>query len=130
MCIFILITVYKYFQMVDNPSHLSLAQASASGSAIQNEKIPVDQIGRGTALVVDKREDITYISTAFLAQIMLRGGLYPALFTAGHAIFPDITKMKAENLKNIYLIFNNINGKYNIQDQGRQDDGQIQIEVS
>ena len=116
--------------MVENPSHHSLAQASASGSAIQHENFPVDQIGRGTAVVVDEREDITYISTAFLAQIMLRGGLYPALFTAGHAIFPDITKMKAENLKDIYLVFDNIKGKYYIQGQEPQDAGPIQIEVS
>ena len=70
---------------------------------VVREKIaPVDQILRGTALVVDNREKPKkYRSTSFLGQIRLKEYVYPAWFTAGHVIFPDIEEMGPENLQNI-----------------------------
>ena len=97
----------------------------------QNKRITsVAEIAKGTALVVDYRYKSKVRATAFLAKIRLQKGLYPALFTAGHLIFPDIKKMEGITLKDIKFIFSNINGKENIENHKQQQkDVPIQIEV-
>ena len=55
--------------------------------------------------------------------------MYPAWFTAGHVIFPNVEKMGPENLKNIDIIFNNIKGKDNIHGQEQQEGDPILIQA-
>ena len=109
------------------------SDANAFPNILRKNCPSVDQIARGTALVVDNRKELNkgkkYRSTSFLGQIRLQEYMYPAWFTAGHVIFPDVEKMGPENLKNIDLIFNNIKGKDNIHGQEQQEGDPILIQA-